>query len=151
MKSLELKIPPLIVTLVFGVITFFMPNLFIIKESTTFSLIAVLLLINGIIISILGVVEFKKSQTTVNPMTPEESSKLVMSGIYNKTRNPMYLGFLLWLISLVVYLKNPLGIFPIACFIFYMNYFQIIPEEEILLKTFGKEYSTYMRSVRRWI
>jgi protein-S-isoprenylcysteine O-methyltransferase Ste14 len=46
----------------------------------------------GAIVAILGVAAFKRAKTTVNPMKPESSSSLVISGVYRMTRNPMYLG-----------------------------------------------------------
>jgi protein-S-isoprenylcysteine O-methyltransferase Ste14 len=84
-------------------------------------------------------------------MSPQESNSLVMKGIYTFTRNPMYLGFLLWLFSLGVLLRNPISLIAIVLFIIYMNIFQIIPEENILEEKFGKEYLKYKENVRRWL
>jgi protein-S-isoprenylcysteine O-methyltransferase Ste14 len=49
----------------------------------------------GAAICLSGVVSFRRARTTVNPMRPDSTSSLVVSGIYKYTRNPMYLGFLL--------------------------------------------------------
>ena len=110
-----------------------------------------LLLFSGCVLSILGVIEFKKQKTTVNPMTPQESNKLVINGVYKYTRNPMYLAFLLWILSVGVFVGNFLSFPLIVGFIVYMNKFQIIPEEAILDEKFGEEYIEYKKKVRRWI
>ncbi|NRA23032.1 MAG: hypothetical protein HRU08_00855, partial [Oleispira sp.] len=51
-------------------------------------------IITGLSIALAGVKEFSLHQTTVNPLEPNKSSTLVTSGIYQLTRNPMYLGML---------------------------------------------------------
>jgi len=63
----------------------------------------------------------------------------------------MYLGFLLILASWAVYLSNWTGFLLLPFFIFYLNVFQIQPEEEMLLKKFGAPYQAYLKRVRRWI
>ena len=44
------------------------------------------------LVALLGVVSFRRARTTVNPLQPATASHLVVSGIYRRTRNPMYLG-----------------------------------------------------------
>jgi protein-S-isoprenylcysteine O-methyltransferase Ste14 len=104
----------------------------------------------GALISIAGVISFKKARTTVNPMQPESASSLVVSGIYQRTRNPMYLGFLLLLIGWAFALSNALAFLLVPLFIFYMNRFQIEPEEAALATVFGAEFVTYQARVHRW-
>ncbi len=105
----------------------------------------------GALISILGVVAFKRARTTVNPMKPESSSSLVVAGIYRLTRNPMYLGFLLILLGWAAYLSNALSVLAIPAFVLYMTVFQIRPEERALDSLFGPEFAAYKARVRRWI
>jgi len=63
----------------------------------------------------------------------------------------MYLGFLLALIALAVFLGNFVcAVIPLI-FVVYMNRFQIGPEERALRARFGASYEAYLRSVRRWI
>lgn len=151
MKWLELKIPPLIVALIFGSLIWVIPTPYkIVNTTITYGASGLFFLI-GSLISLLGVWEFRKQKTTVNPMAPQESNSLVIKGIYKFTRNPIYLGFLFWLLSLGALLGNPLSLFPTIGFVFYMNYFQILPEERILADSFGEDYLEYKKSVRRWI
>jgi protein-S-isoprenylcysteine O-methyltransferase Ste14 len=105
----------------------------------------------GIVACALGVLEFKRAKTTVNPMKPQSSSALVKSGIYRCTRNPMYLGFLLILMGSAMLIANLVAFLGLPVFVLYMNQFQIKPEERALTSIFGDEFRAYCSSVRRWI
>ena len=114
-------------------------------------LLAISLALVGIILLISAVGLFAKFNTTVNPMEPNKASSLVTNGLYNYTRNPMYLGLLLCLIAFVVWLQNPAAILGIVLFVITMTIFQIIPEEKVMSDKFGKEYEDYKARVRRWL
>lgn len=87
----------------------------------------------------------------MNPLKPDTSSALVRSGVYNLTRNPMYLGFLMLLIGWGIYLSNAVALlFVPPMFLMYMNRFQIEPEERALTSRFGQEFIEYTTRVRRW-
>ncbi len=105
----------------------------------------------GVVVSVLGVVAFKRAKTTVNPMRPGASSSLVVFGIYRRTRNPMYLGFALVLLGWAAFLSNALALALLPAFVLCMNRFQIKPEERALESRFGREFVDYMHRVRRWI
>jgi protein-S-isoprenylcysteine O-methyltransferase Ste14 len=115
------------------------------------SAIAVGLALAGLVVSFLGVAAFKHAQTTVNPMTPGAASSLVVAGIYHRTRNPMYLGFVLVLLGWAAFLSNALAFALLPGFVLYMNRFQIMPEERALESRFGQEFVDYTHRVRRWI
>ncbi|MFC7158821.1 methyltransferase family protein [Pseudidiomarina halophila] len=104
----------------------------------------------GLVLAVLGVWQFRKARTTVDPRKPEQSSAIVTGGIYRWTRNPMYLGFLLILIALALRMAN-LAVVPwLIVYVLYMNRFQIEPEERMLRAKFGKAYEAYLKRVRRW-
>ncbi len=105
----------------------------------------------GITLMLTGVFAFRKSKTTLNPFEPEQASSLILSGIYQKTRNPMYLGMLLILFGWAIFLGNAAAFLVLPVFVIFMNKFQILPEEKALEKLFGQEFSDYLLSVRRWI
>jgi len=105
----------------------------------------------GIFIAILGVLNFKRAKTTVNPLKPSEASNLVISGIYKFTRNPMYLGMLFVLIAFFIKIGNYLNVPAIVLYVWYMTTYQIKPEEKALENNFGQEYINYCNEVRRWI
>jgi len=99
----------------------------------------------------LGIVSFRQARTTVNPMKPDTTSSLVVSGIYRWTRNPMYLGFLLVLLGWALFLSNALAFVLLPAVIFYMDRFQIEPEERALHSLFGQQFVIYTSRVRRWL
>jgi len=153
MTYLQLKIPPVLLVFIFATLMWLVSNTlneFSIIISYN-NLLAVLFLMLGLIVTSLGLYAFNKAHTTVDPRSPQKSSSLVTTGIYRVTRNPMYLGFLCFLISAAVYLTNLLTFVFIPCFIFYMNAFQIKPEEKLLEQLFGDPYVSYCCSVRRWL
>lgn len=153
MSKLELKIPPALLVIIIGLLmwqvalntselSFLLPF----KNWLFGTFVGV-----GMTIAILGVVCFRRANTTVNPLTPNASSTLVKDGIYQISRNPMYLGFLLVLIGWGFILANLLSILLSFSFVLYMNFFQIIPEERALATIFGDDFSDYKRRVRRWL
>ena len=154
MNSLELKVPPVAQVIVTaaamaGVSTKVAPALkFSLKGSAA---LAVGLGAIGLGSAILGVTQFKKAQTTPNPQALEEVSSLVTSGVYQYSRNPMYVGLVLVLFSWALYLSHFLAFVLLPIFILYMTRFQIQPEERILAQKFGKAYQTYKAKVRRWV
>lgn len=151
--TLELKIPPVVVWIctaaLMGFVAWAEPyRPFQIPARVT---IAVLLAIAGVVIGVLGVVAFRRRQTTVNPLKPENASALVATGIYRHTRNPMYLGLGLILAGWGIFLNNALAVIFLPAFVLYMNRFQIRPEERALTKIFGPEFVAYQSRVRRWL
>lgn len=113
--------------------------------------IAVVIGLIGILLILAGAIEFRAAKTTVNPMRPGNTSSIVTRGVYAVSRNPMYVGFLLILLSWAVFLSNVLSFAILPTFVWYMNRFQIIPEEKALLAKFDEDYSAYAKSVRRWL
>lgn len=105
----------------------------------------------GIALDFSGLFEFQKHHTTINPIHPEKTSEIVQSGIYSKTRNPMYLGMVFLLMGFCIITKSSFGFLVVPIFIKYIETFQIKPEEEILSAKFGKEYDDYCQRVRRWV
>ena len=153
MRVLVLKVPPLAVGVLLAALMWLvsraMPALsfvFLGRKSLALSFA-----ITGAMIIIVGVASFRRAKTTINPMKPESSSSLVVSGIYKFSRNPMYLGFLLVLVGWAVFLLNALAFIFLPVFICYMNRFQIEPEEKALAGKFGQEFVDYKSRVRRWL
>ncbi|WP_268409385.1 methyltransferase family protein [Alteromonas sp. a30] len=123
------------------------PDALLILRKPTFTLFSIL----GTLLPILGVMSFKQAKTTVDPRDPSKSEHLVITGIYRWTRNPMYLGFLFWLIAWGIYLSDGASLLLAFLFVPYMNRFQIHPEERMLKQFFGRQYEDYCQQVRRWL
>ena len=105
----------------------------------------------GIAIACLGVMVFRRVRTTVDPLHPERSARLVTVGVYRWTRNPMYLGFIMFLLGLAIALQSLVGLGLTAFTAFFLQRFQIQPEEHALSRRFGAEFEGYRSRVRRWI
>lgn len=154
MLSLELKIKPPIVAAL-AVIIMFVLDYWLPSDKLgvgQYRLGIVLgLVMTGFMLAITGVKKFIKAETTIHPDLKHATNKLVTSGIYRVSRNPMYLGMLLNLIGLSVWLNNWLSIGVCMGFVWYITQFQIKPEERFLKQKFGEQYTDYCQKVRRWL
>ena len=153
LQNLELKVPPVLAALIFALMMWLIS---LVLPATPLAAPArwagmVVLLLAGLYFPLAGVVSFRKAQTTVNPLQPEKCSALVTSGVFQHSRNPMYLGLLFVLIAWGLFLSNLFSVVFAAGFLLYMNRFQILPEERALLSLYGQRYSDYMSKVRRWL
>ena len=150
MKKLS-KIPPPFVVLILVISTFFSTKKIDLIHIPFQTLISIFILSVGIFILINPVLKFKKSKTTINPIKFKKVNKLVTSGIYKYTRNPMYLGLLMIVISSSIFYLNIYSILTPLFFYLWINRFQIKREEIFLTEKFGKEYLSYKNTTRRWI
>lgn len=150
---MKLKLPPVIVVAITALLMWLIDKYlsleFISFNTPRWSIIFTSIL--GIGCIVLGVIQFSVKKTTVNPHKPEDSTSLVSSGIYSISRNPMYLGMLILLVFYGLFLGNGLVFLTLPIFVWYMNSFQIKPEEEMMIQLFGDEYKDYQKRVRRWI
>jgi protein-S-isoprenylcysteine O-methyltransferase Ste14 len=146
-----LKIPPLILVLILVTTNYLSKNKLEIIYLPDKHSISLLILLIGIFILINPVFKLIKSKTTVNPIKFKKVNKLVTSGIYKYSRNPMYLGMILIIISTTVIYLNYYSIITPLIFYFWINRFQIKREEVFLKEKFGKEYLLYCSKTRRWI
>lgn len=158
MRALELKIPPVVLWLGLGAMMTATARLaslsnFTFSASTLPArwILATGLALAGLVIAALGVASFRRAGTTVHPMHPENAARLVVSGVYRRTRNPMYLGMWLVLLGWGVFLGHALALVLAAGFVPLMNRLQIGPEERVLSARFGAEYVAYRSAVRRWL
>jgi protein-S-isoprenylcysteine O-methyltransferase Ste14 len=96
-----------------------------------------------------GAFSFKKAGTTIKPF--ETSTVLVTNGLYRFSRNPMYLGMVVILIGMAIYLGSLAPYFIIPVFILIIQEWFIKYEEPFLENIFGVEYLDYKSKVRRWL
>lgn len=111
--------------------------------------IAGVLIGGGLILMGLAVVELRKFRTTVIPHM--EAGHLVTSGIFKRTRNPIYLGDALILAGLILRWEAVLALPLVPLFVWLIERRFILAEESRLAHKFGKAYGAYMRATRRWI
>ena len=76
--------------------------------------------------------------------------RLVVRGPYRYVRNPMYLGAGLALAGAALFYETGLLWAYAAGFLLLTHLLVVLYEEPTLRKTFGEDYETYRRQVRRW-
>ena len=145
------KIPPPIVTLFFGLCIYFSRDYFFSYEYKFLDILSYTFFLIGLWILISAVNSFKKQSTTVNPIKIENASSLVTSGVFEYSRNPMYLGMALILLGLA-FMFNVIGgtLFTIL-FTIFITKFQIRPEEEVMERLFEEDFLKYKQNVRMWL
>ena len=146
-----IKIPPPILILILVISNYFSSKKIDLIHLPNQDLISIIILIIGVLILINPIVKFIKSKTTINPIKFKKVNKLITSGIYQYSRNPMYLGLLMIVISTSIFYLNIFSITTPFLFYCWINRFQIKREEIFLTEKFGKEYMLYKTKTRRWI
>lgn len=100
-------------------------------------------------IVILVAQSFKHAETNIEPWKP--TTRIISTGIYAYSRNPVYAGFCLVSIGIGIFLNSfwiLISFIPSAILVYYVA----IKKEEIYLeKKFGEEYIYYKNKVRRWL
>ncbi|MEQ8823009.1 MAG: isoprenylcysteine carboxylmethyltransferase family protein [Filomicrobium sp.] len=76
--------------------------------------------------------------------------RLATDGIFRYSRNPIYLAFLVPLLSLAVLSPAGAGL-SILVYLVAMTLFVIRAEEQVLTAKFGAEYGAYRARVPRWL
>jgi protein-S-isoprenylcysteine O-methyltransferase Ste14 len=152
MRFLEHRIPPPVVGLVVAGLMWAvaaLPPALPLSGGVRMA-IALLVVGIGLAFDLLGLIAFRRSRTTVNPLQPQKASALVTDGVYRVTRNPMYVGMAFLLTGWAVYLGSLLTFLGPVLFIVYITHFQIAPEERVLRARFP-EFEAYAARVRRWL
>ena len=103
----------------------------------------------GFLLAFNSIARFIRAKTGVVPFS--ESTTLITEGFYKYTRNPMYVGINSFLMGLILILKNPLNIIFLIIFFFVVRNMFVLKEEVQMEETFGEDYLTYKRKVRRWL
>jgi protein-S-isoprenylcysteine O-methyltransferase Ste14 len=92
---------------------------------------------------------FRRERTTLIPNRP--ATALATTGIYSRTRNPMYLSLAILYIAVTLALDSwwPLLLLPAVLAI--IDRVVILREERYLARAFPHLYDEYRRRVRRWL
>lgn len=153
MSALELKIPPPLVMLLTGLLMWLLAQgLPAASMALPYQgyLSAFAGLAGACLIGI-SILLFIRARTTIEPTRPGRAAQLVTGGFNRISRNPMYLGMLLWLLAWALWLGNGLALLGLPAFVLYLNRFQISLEERFLAQKFGEQYERYRARVRRWL
>jgi protein-S-isoprenylcysteine O-methyltransferase Ste14 len=151
MRWLDTKVPPPVVLLVMGTLALAIARL-VPNPHVPVPMAAIWIFVcAGLALNIIPKCVFHKAGTTINPLRPETSSRLITSGAYRFTRNPMYLGHSLILLGWVFHLGSIAAMATVPASILYVSRFQIAPEERCLSARFPDTYPVFCRQVPRWI
>ena len=146
-----LKIPPPLLVIILVISSFLSTKKIDVIQIPNQTLVSILVLLIGLLILIIPVTKFIKYKTTIDPIKFKKVNKLVTSGVYKFSRNPMYLGLLMIVISSTIISLNIYSMSTPFFFFWWINRFQIQREEIFLTEKFGKEYLLYKSKTRKWI
>jgi protein-S-isoprenylcysteine O-methyltransferase Ste14 len=111
--------------------------------------IGIFVFVVGVFLAVWAALLFRSKRTPIYATTLPET--LVTSGPFRFTRNPIYLGLLLTLLSFVFLFGSlPMLVAPLF-FLLVMNFYYLPFEESKLETTFGESYTKYRQRVRRWL
>jgi len=108
-----------------------------------------LLIGGGLLLMLMAVLEFYRHKTTIMPR--RASSHFVQTGIYKKSRNPIYLGDAMVLAGLILRWDAVLSLPLVPLFFWVIEKRFIEGEENHLRRTYRVQYASYLNRVRRWI
>lgn len=114
------------------------------------NLFGIIPIVAGLTIAQMAKNRFKKEQTTVQ--TFDIPQKLITSGLFGVSRNPMYLGFFMGIIGFfVLYQGSVSSLIILVLFFIIVNGWYIPFEEKVMRNQFGDAYLAYCKTTRRWI
>ncbi|MDP1681430.1 MAG: isoprenylcysteine carboxylmethyltransferase family protein [Burkholderiales bacterium] len=142
--------PPLLTLLLMltmGTLHYTLPQPLLI--SPPFNSLGFVLIATGMLMNLWSAWWFRKNQTTIDPRG--NAIYLAQEGLYRVSRNPMYLGMLITLLGVSIYLGSLISFLAPPLFVWIVTVRFIGQEEQALLDCFGYEYIQYQSRVRRWI
>jgi protein-S-isoprenylcysteine O-methyltransferase Ste14 len=83
-------------------------------------------------------------------MSQGQPDRLVTSGIYSRTRNPMYTGHLIFLTGLTLTTRSPLALATTIALVPWFDQ-RARADHARLSKIFGTQYDDYAGRVPRWL
>lgn len=117
-------------------------------HSGTVSWVGVLLCLTGLVLLLLSLVAFGRSFRV--GIDTDHPDKLVTTGVFALSRNPIYVAF--WIVLFGQFLVFPNWILLVyLCAATWLFHRQILREEEHLKDYHGREYSEYCARVRRYV
>ncbi|WP_126452357.1 methyltransferase family protein [Sulfuriflexus mobilis] len=111
--------------------------------------VGILFVFVGLLIITLAKKEFYKEKQPSGPGKP--TKKMVNSGVFKYSRNPLYLGVIITIIGLGFSFHNYWLVVLVLPLSIVIHYALIIPEEQYLVDVFGNSYKEYLKNVRRWL
>lgn len=98
-----------------------------------------------------AVAAFRRVGTTIDPVRIDRASSLVTTGIFARSRNPMYAALVLTLCAWAAWLGGWMVWLGPVALVLWLDRFQIRPEERSMATRFGADYDAYRARTRRWL
>ena len=108
-----------------------------------------LVILCAVLVFLLSIREFRAVGTPVPGN--QRTTRIVRTGPYRHSRNPIYLSFALLVLGLSVSLNDLWLLMTLVPVVGLIAAIVIPREERFLEQTFGVEYRRYKCSVRRWL
>ena len=108
-----------------------------------------LLVGGGLVLVALAFAEFRRHKTTVIPH--QEADRLIQTGIFRRSRNPIYLADVLILAGLILRWDAVLSLPLVPVLLWVLENRFVIPEEDRLRRKFRAEFARYCQKTRRWV
>ena len=90
-------------------------------------------------------------QAGTNVETPQPATALVTSGVYARSRNPMYVSLLLLFAAVGAFANSVWFAILLGIYVVVLRFGVIAREERYLERKFGPAYGAYRAHVRRWL
>jgi len=104
----------------------------------------------GFCLALWGRLTFARVSAEIRPASPKNST-LVTNGPFRFTRNPMYLGILIFMTGLSLLIGTIAVFIADLVYLLWANFISIPYEEDKMERQFGDEYRSYKKRVRRWL
>lgn len=117
-------------------------------ERSSVRLIAFILLLVSLVWTVIAQIQMGNSWRI--GIDSENRTKLVQTGVFNVSRNPIFVGMMATLFGLFLVIPNVGTLITLLVGIILIG-IQVRLEEEYLTRTHGDRYIDYCRNVRRWI
>jgi protein-S-isoprenylcysteine O-methyltransferase Ste14 len=86
-----------------------------------------------------------------NPLPTSTTNRIIKTGIFAYTRNPIYLAIVMFFLSMFLVFENVMYFLSSFGLAIWLHNYVIKSEENFLLHKFSDEYERYMKAVKRWI
>ncbi|QIE44089.1 isoprenylcysteine carboxylmethyltransferase family protein [Pseudohalocynthiibacter aestuariivivens] len=108
-----------------------------------------LLVGGGVLLIGLAALEFRRARTTIIPH--QEAARMITSGIFKRSRNPIYLADALILAGLILRWDAVLALVLLPIFVWIIENRFVIGEENMLRRKFRADFARYCQKTRRWL
>jgi len=101
----------------------------------------------GVILLVVGMMEFRSLRRSCG----QDTSKLITGGIYKWSRNPQFIGCLLYLVGISLAGRSLFAFALTAAASVIIYWYTVYLAEPYLERLYGEEYKLYKKRTSRWI